>query len=315
MQLTLVAPGLLSLPHEALQQRALARLSPSAFVRAADADDALLDALGIAAAAAPLAALGAGLDAGMRWIMRADPVTMSVSHDDVRLVGRVDDLTVDEAHTLRALLAAHFAADALDFVAPRADAWFVTSERTFAVDTSPIESVLGRPLRERLPGGADARHWRRWLTEAQMLLHEHALATRPHAVNGLWFAQGGRLPERVRGTRVDVRRTPRHAGDVAGGIAAATGGTCATLDDAASLPSADRDGIVVVDPIAMPGDVARFVTSMLIPALEALDAGRIAALAVIADGGGGAGRWTITRRRWLDRLRSARAFEPPPLAA
>ena len=89
---------------------------------AIDLDSALIACAGIDAPVAPLAALGAGLDVGTRWVARADPVSVDVGRDDVRIRARVDDLDADEAHALASLLRTHFADDGIAFACARSDA-------------------------------------------------------------------------------------------------------------------------------------------------------------------------------------------------
>jgi len=312
MHVTLVVPRLLSLPREALALRALGRLGPStAAAHAGDLDVALLEALGVEAAPAPLAALGAGVDVGSRWIARADPVTMTVAHDGVRLDARVDDLDACEAAELHGLLSRHFADDGLRFLAPRPDAWFVARSVHEDVSTTPLATAVGRALRERMPQGRDAARWRRWLTEAQMLLHEHALAARPHPVNGLWFSGGGVLAAPADVPMALVQRAPAREGDVAAGIARLRSDEARPLDAFAALVANASEAIAVLPPVGQPRDVERFAGDWLVPAVEALDAARIGRLTVIADGHGAAVRWNVQRRRWIDRLRAVPAFAPP----
>jgi len=251
MELVLVAPGLLALAPEALARDAtLARIAGAAEpIVVDDLDQALLGALDIGAPAAPLAALGAGMAAAGRFVIRADPVTMQVTHDDVRIVARVDDLDVREAETLVTLLDAHFGAEGLTFLAPRLDAWFAASDPRQEIATTPLDAAIGRTLRPCLPTGADAARWRRWLNEAQMLLHEHALGARAHPVNGLWFSSGGALadPSARSASRGRSSKAPPHVwaapgreGDVARGIARLAGCEAAAFAGVAEAIAAAR---------------------------------------------------------------------------
>jgi hypothetical protein len=120
-----------------------------------DADAAIAQMLGIAgAAAAPLAALGAGLDPGAAYVLRADPVTFVAGRDDVLLAGRVDDMTTDDAASLADTLNRHFASDGVAFHAPRADAWFATAREHVPVDTDALRP--NEPIGAHLPRGAHA---------------------------------------------------------------------------------------------------------------------------------------------------------------
>ena len=317
MRITLVVPGLLALPAETLaREPALSRIAALADpAPEADLDTALLDELSLDAAVAPLAACGAGLDVAQRWVIRADPVTMTVGREDARLAGHVHDLDDAERATLLALMNAHFAVDGLRFAAPRADAWFAISDAAHAVITHPAERAAGRPLRELLPSGPDAARWRRWLTEAQMLLHDHALATRPRPVNALWFSDGGMLPDAQRVPRVFAAAPVGRHADVLRGIARMR--SCnvehvATLD--AVLANAKTDiAAIVLDPVAAGTALAPAARDFVEPALERLERGAVSSLRLIADGKQLAASWNVQRPSLLSRLRGRRArfaFEP-----
>ena len=114
--------------------------------------------------------------------------------------GHVADLREDETATLIALLNRHFASNDVAFDAPRPSAWFVRSERDFALATSSIDTAMGRAIADFLPRGGDARTWQRWQVEIQMLLHEHAVNGEREArgsavVSGVWLSGSGRLRE------------------------------------------------------------------------------------------------------------------------
>ena len=268
MELVLVAPGLLALAPAALAGDAtLSRIAAVAEpIVVDDLDQALLGALDMVVAAAPLAALGAGIDPAGRFVIRADPVTMRVTHDDVRIVARVDDLDAREVATLVTMLDAHFAAEGLSFLAPRGDAWFAACHAAQEIAATPLDAAIGRTLRPCLPTGTDAGRWRRWLTEAQMLLHEHALGSRAHPVNGLWFSGGGMLkgPAGSHGVPGGDGGLPRicagpgRDSDVARGIARLAGSsTLSGTSVAAAIAAAgDASRLVIVLARAIEGDAS-----------------------------------------------------------
>ena len=93
----------------------------------------------------------------------------------------------------------HFATDGLAFHAPRPDAWFVDGARRTCRSrpsrSRPCEARSSRTCRAATHGET----WRRWLSEMQMLLHEHPVnAAREAAgrapVTGIWVSGGGALP-------------------------------------------------------------------------------------------------------------------------
>jgi hypothetical protein len=324
MELVLVAPGLLALAPEALARDAtLSRVAAAAEpIVVDDLDQALLGALDMVVPAAPLAALGAGIDPAGRFVIRADPVTMRVTHDDVRIAARVDDLDAREAAALVTLLDAHFAAEGLTFHAPRGDAWFATCHTAQEIAATPLDAAIGRALRPCLPTGTDAGRWRRWLTEAQMLLHEHALGSRVHPVNGLWFSGGGmlRVPEASRGVSGSDGGLPSicagsgRDGDVARGIARLAGsGALPGTSVAAVLAAAGAAArVVIVQPRADEDGDAATTAAPIAAALRALDRGQLERLDLVADGRGVAATWSMGRPSLWRRIapRTAR-FAPP----
>jgi hypothetical protein len=325
MELVLVAPGLLALAPEMLaRDAALSRIAAVAEpIVVDDLDQALLGALDTAVPAAPLAALGAGIDPAGRFVIRADPVTMRVTHDDVRIAARVDDLDAREVASLVTLLDAHFAAEGLSFLAPRGDAWFAACHAPQAIAATPLDAAIGRTLRPCLPTGTDAGRWRRWLTEAQMLLHEHALGARTHPVHGLWFSGGGVLegPAGTRGVfRSDGGQTrvcaaPGRDGDVARGIARLAGSDAlpGTSVAAAIAAAGGASRLVIVLPRAVDGGEA---SAPIAAALHALDCGQIERLELVADGRGVGATWSMGRPSLWRRIapRTAR-FAPPERSA
>jgi hypothetical protein len=310
MPATLLAPGLLDVDAAALASDATLRRVAARATAAAvdDGESELLRLLGLPAmAAAPLAALGAGLEVGSDWVARADPVTTLVTHDDVRIVARVDDLDEPEARALRILLDRHFADDGLAFAAARRDAWFVRSARPHALEAAPLATVVGRPLRDRLPGGSDAARWRRWWTEVQMLLHEHPLGLRATApVHALWFASGATLPRPLPIAPACFATAMRH-GDVLRGLARTHGATAHAADAPPTAAGTNAPCAIVADPVVSAQSFASLTSRVLPPLLAALDHGAIDRLDLIGSGRQRAARWTLRRAGLAARLFPGRA--------
>lgn len=307
MRITLVVPGLLALPSEALARiSALSRLAALATVESCpDLDTALLADLNSDLPPAPLAALGAGLDLGQAWVVRADPVALVVGRNDVRLAGFAFDLDEAERGGLIALFNAHFAEDGLAFAAPRADAWFASSATTHEIATTSVDAIGGKPLRDRLPTGRDAARWRRWLTEAQMLLHDHPLARREGTpVHGLWFSGGGALIERAPIAAFDARAAEGRYGDVLRGLAQVARRVAAPVAPLADvLAKRTTDSVVVaLAPIESAGDLEPLACDFLEPALDALLRASASAVKLIASGDGNVASWSAARASWLARL-------------
>jgi len=315
MRVLLVLPGLAaaSRADPAHAPRALARLAALGATEDIDGDPdrALLQWIGAApdVALAPLAALGAGLDPGERYVLRADPVALVAGRDDVLCAGRVDELSGDEAAALRDTLAAHFAADGLAFHVPRPDAWFIAATAHVPVDTTPLAQVTG-PLQPHLPAGPNGKTWRRWLSEMQMLLHAHPVNAAREArgqlpVTGIWIAEGGTLAAPAVTATLQVHAMIVPPAAVARGLARRAGGAAQPLPRAWSV-AAGADALVVLDPIVDATALARAAQDWLEPATTALVRGDLDDLTVIGDGGGRAQCWRAHAptllRRWRARL-------------
>jgi len=270
-----------------------------------DADAAVAQLLGVTGGMAPFAALGAGLQARGAYVLRADPVTLVAGRDDVMLAGRVDDLESDEAASLVDTLNRHFAEDAIAFHAPRTDAWFVTARERVPVDTDALRP--NEAIGTHLPRGAHGATWRRWLSEMQMLLHEHPVNRRREEdgraqVTGIWMSAGGTLPSTSTTRRMAIHAAASRAGDVATGIARAAG-VPVTLPPVGfdALPRG-ADAMVV---LANVGDAQAIGHTWLSPALSALERGILEHLAVVAINGD-ARRYESARPSWWRRMRAGR---------
>jgi len=318
MHLTLAIPGLLALDPAVLAAApSLGRLAHYADKPVARGGSLDAFVTGASAGTAALAALGAGLDPGQAYVLRADPVSLVAGRNDVALAARIDDLDVDEAGAMLATLNAHFADDGLTFRAPRPDAWFILQDVAPDLTTTPLAAVHGA-IYPWLPAGGDAPRWRRWLSEMQMLLHAHpANAAREArgrvAVTGVWISDGGRIAEIPQGSATAVFAPAGNDGDLARGLARLRA-TAAALPPGsfAALPAQDTATVVLER--ATPPSAPRLLADWLDPAVAALERGALASLSLFADGDGHAAAWHAARPAW--RLRAlarmtGSSFAPP----
>jgi hypothetical protein len=132
-------------------------------------------------------------DKAQLWF--CDPVHFAVGLDDVQVQGLAAPLTEAESGSLYELAADAAQTCGATLIASEAR-WLLRPESPWTLDTVPLDAALGQSVRQLWPHGADARHWRKLLTEVQMRWHEHpvneARAQRGAAVvNGLWLHGGG----------------------------------------------------------------------------------------------------------------------------
>ena len=147
---------------------------------------------------APYTALADGMDSMGRYCLRADPVCFLLLRDRVLFAGTTRGLAREEADALISALNSHFTADGLQFTAPHPDRWYLLLDASPALQAVSPSQALGRDVAENLLQGTDARKWRRWITEAQMVLHEHPVNLDREQrglppVNSVWPWGGGIL--------------------------------------------------------------------------------------------------------------------------
>jgi hypothetical protein len=319
MTFTLVVPGLLARTAETLSAMPAFR----AFARYAAPPLTTRNGLAAAVVAAmsrpgetpvaPLLALGAGMDPGSDYVLAATPVTLVAGRDDVSLAGRIDDLDRDDTIALIALLNRHFAGDAIAFAAPRPSTWFVRSDKTPAIDTSPLDAALGRAIYRHLLRGADARTWQRWQDEVQMLFHDHPVNQARESqgqapVTGVWLWGGGRLADVAAPLPHRAFAAAGEPGDLARGLAIHAGQSADALppDFSATMSRMESnvDGVVSLAPLHSDDDVRQWAAAWLQPAVMALEHGVIDALQLVANGHGAAVTWRALRPSPFARLAS-----------
>lgn len=119
---------------------------------------------------APLTALVDGLAAESGCWLRADPVHLQLQRNrSIVLAAPALEITTAEAEALTATLNAHFVSDGISLTAAQPARWYCAHTDAAGITAPPLTAVAGRPL----PRAQLAGNWHRWLTECQMLLHEH----------------------------------------------------------------------------------------------------------------------------------------------
>jgi len=320
MQLVLVLPGLLesartgppAAPAPALAELLAWAGAPSRNPDGLDAE--IASRYGVARQTDwPLAAIRAaslGLATGDDYWLAADPVTLVVGRDDVAFSGIVGDLTHAQAAALVATLNAHFAGDGFEFVAPKPNAIFARLAAAPRLATHQPALTPDRPLRFRLPEGADAAKFRRWQSEIQMLLHEHPVNVEREKsgappVNGLWLSAGGLLPPR--GSPPSAIRTYANSG-IAVALAAQLDAPARPLPAhfAAAIDSGAGAKLVVVA-LASGAALTEIERAWALPSRDALASRRVEAISIVAEDAGDAVCWRARRpgvwQRFSGRVR------------
>jgi hypothetical protein len=126
------------------------------------------------------------LHLGTDQVTLTDPAALALSATDARaLFDALRPLLGDAGFVL------HWGA---------AQRWYVEHESLAGLATASLDRVIGRNVDPWLTQTRSSRAWQRLLSEAQMLLHAHAVNTRREAsglnpVNSLWLSGCGTLAE------------------------------------------------------------------------------------------------------------------------
>lgn len=169
----------------------------------------LADGFGLGSSGAYAASRAHGeeppLAVGDDYWLCADPVHLRLHQERLILAGGASlEIDIAEAASIIAAFNREFA-DFGSFHFGAADRWYLQlppSAELGAFDVAPLSVVAGRRVARQLPEDPGLRWLRRWLNEAQMLLHEHPVnqareGDRRATINSLWLWGGGRLPSAI----------------------------------------------------------------------------------------------------------------------
>ena len=216
--------------------------------------------------------------AGMYWIC-ADPVHLAVDRDSLVLQPQ-SQLQLSEAESLAlfSTLEAHFATANLSLVQVDSGHWCLGTPRRPHLVTSELELVEGRDVNDALPSGRDGSIWQRYITEAQMILHDHPVNAAREVrgepvVNSLWMWGGGVVPEVIKSFDKMSVNDPllREIGKLSGTLVSTPSGAsidfCGAGDCFAEFPahSTSDDELVL----------AQLESDWMVPAWQALRNGKL----------------------------------------
>jgi hypothetical protein len=132
------------------------------------------------------------------WVAHCEPVHLALARDHLVPVA-LGDAPVSDIESRELLASARLVLQGTPFhMEEKAGRWFLVGTDGFRPDltTLPLDAVLGRPLQDRMPTGADAGRWRRIDNEIQMQWHASAANSAREergvrTVNGVWVHGGG----------------------------------------------------------------------------------------------------------------------------
>jgi hypothetical protein len=150
---------------------------------------------------AALAARRGGLDIGQRAFGQLTPVHLHLGTEQVTLTDP-DALALNAGDARLLFDALHPLFGEAGFTLHWADVqrWFVEHASLAGLATASLDRVVGRNVDPWLPATRSSRAWQLLLSEAQMVLHGHAVNERREAsglqaVNSLWLSGCGSLAE------------------------------------------------------------------------------------------------------------------------
>ena len=239
----------------------------------------------------PIAALSRQADvgdaAGHAWL-RADPAWLRPDINGVRLLAHGEALGLARADCDELLPALRplFGDAGFELDAPHPARWYLRLPKEAKLPAfSDPGDALGEDVFEHMDISPEARRWRALESEVQVTLHNHPFNARRAAqglspVNALWLWGGGRLP-----AAAGAHGCTGYSGDDTARALAAAGGRGEPLPERFG-------GEAGVYDLEGTRDLQWIEREWLVPALDAMSAGRIAALR-LDDGEG----WRLELRR------------------
>ncbi|MCC4116081.1 hypothetical protein LLG90_12040 [Aromatoleum toluclasticum] len=187
--------------------------------------------------------------AAASWLC-ADPVNLSFAREHLLLNEfPAGELGPEDVAALIAALNDTFG-DLGSFEAATSNRWYLRLAAPARTRFFPLHDVVGRPVRDFLPEGEDARLWQRTMNELQIVLHNHPVnqareAAGHRPANSLWFWGAG-LP---RPAQRSAARAIQADDPLMRGFALAAGCSVAAPDCTTAL---DGDALVVLDDLLLP---------------------------------------------------------------
>ncbi|MDR3391728.1 MAG: hypothetical protein P4L77_08330 [Sulfuriferula sp.] len=150
---------------------------------------------------APITLLADGGNPAEHYWLRADPVHLRATRDQLMLVDSAAfNISQDEAEQFAEAFNRHFRQDGLLLYPLRPNRWYLKIDTPPTLTTHSVNSVAGKHIDAYLPGGPDALAWHRLYNEIQMLffslnVNDIREARGELPINSLWCWGGGVLPK------------------------------------------------------------------------------------------------------------------------
>lgn len=239
---------------------------------------------------APICLLADGGDPGTDYWLRADPVHLRATRDQLMLVDSgAFKISQNEAEQFTAAFNRHFLEDGYMLYPLRPNRWYLRLNKPPALITHSVNSVTGKHIDAYLPRGDDSLAWHRFYNEIQMLFFGLPINTIREtrgdlSINALWCWGGGIMP-----TLLPSNSDKLWANDAdARAMAFAAGVPNDALPDNAN--SIDQPALILLDALsgaAQYGDyqgwrdaLVQLETNWFAPLLAQLKSGKISSLQI-----------------------------------
>ena len=150
---------------------------------------------------APISLSADGGDPEQYYWLRADPVHLRATRDQLMLVDSgAFSISLAEAELFAHAFNEYFKDDGYLLYPLRPDRWYLRVAHTPRLTTTPVHQVTGKHIDPYLPQGMDGLAWHRFYNEVQMLFFSLAVNSAREQrgeipINGLWCWGGGHMPE------------------------------------------------------------------------------------------------------------------------
>ncbi|OUD13093.1 hypothetical protein [Thioflexithrix psekupsensis] len=134
------------------------------------------------------------------WL-RADPVYLKADQDRLLLFDIDETFALEQAHAdqLTQELTHYFTEENFIFSAVTPTRWYLRLNQDPEIQTTPLTRLIGNHIEPGMPKGKNARFWRKYFNEIQMLLHRSPINAQREMqgllpINSVWFWGAGKIP-------------------------------------------------------------------------------------------------------------------------
>ena len=230
-----------------------------------------------------------------------DPVHLRTETSGLSMVcGSPLAITDEESHAFQHAIRTLFAEDGWTLVEGDKEHWYLCSDNSNSMQSSPISTVIGKSITNYLPGGTAGKEWQLKLNEVQMLLHslpenEQRVSRGQLPINSVWLWGEGQSPrDKGKGFTVAYTTDPLTKG-LAQWTKTRVSNMFSQMEDCIATSTKGDSIFIQIDSLleaSLYGDfiqwsekLSSFETKCFIPLWDALRRGKLGLVEVIAGDG------------------------------